>query len=51
MNEQPSWNRAMDRINAAGQIPIPVTDTAIELIQTIMTEEQADLCVLQVVWQ
>ncbi len=35
------WNKALNTIIAAGQMPIPATATAIELLQTIMTEEQA----------
>ena len=35
------WQDAADAVNQAGQIPIPVTDTLIELLQTVMDEEQA----------
>jgi len=36
------WNKAMNTINANAVMPIPATATAIELLQTIMTEEQAE---------
>lgn len=36
------WNKAVNAINRAGQIPMPATDTLIELIKMIMTEEQAE---------
>lgn len=36
------WNKAATTIVAAGQFPIPITDTVIMLLKTIMTEEQAD---------
>jgi len=35
------WQVAALAVNQAGQIPIPVTDTLIELLQTVMNEEQA----------
>ena len=36
------WNKAAQIINSSGPLPIPVTGTVIELLQTIMTEEQTE---------
>lgn len=36
------WTNAVNAINRAGQIPIPATDTFIELLQTILTPAQAE---------
>ncbi len=36
------WNNAAQVMNSAGYLPIPVTDTVIEILNTIMTEEQAE---------
>ena len=41
MSEQ-LWQDAAKSITAVGQIPIPVTDTLIELLKTVMNEEQAE---------
>lgn len=35
------WYRAARTIVRVGQMPIPITPTIIELIKTLMTEEQA----------
>lgn len=36
------WKEAAMTIVSAGQIPIPVSETMVELVQTIMDEKQAD---------
>ncbi len=36
------WTEAATTIVNSGQIPIPVSDTLVELMQTLMTEEQAE---------
>lgn len=35
------WNDVANNINKAGKIPVPVTDTVLEILKTVMTEEQA----------
>jgi len=35
------WTKAANRMVAAGPVPMPVTDTLLELLQTIMDEEEA----------
>jgi len=42
MSEEKVWNRAANRMVAAGQVPMPVTGTLIELLQTILDEEEAE---------
>lgn len=41
MSDEKVWNRAANRMVAAGQVPMPVTGTLIELLQTILDEEEA----------
>lgn len=36
------WTRAANRMVAAGQVPMPVTETLVELLQTILDEEEAE---------
>lgn len=36
------WSKAAQVINSSGPLPIPITETVIELLKTIMTEEQAE---------
>ncbi len=36
------WTKAAAAMVAAGPVPMPVTDTLLELLQTIMDEEEAD---------
>ena len=36
------WNNVANTMVGAGQIPLPVNDTLLELLQTIINEEQAE---------
>lgn len=42
MSEEKVWNRAANRMVAAGQVPMPVTGTLIELLRNILDEEEAE---------
>ncbi len=37
-----TWAKAGQAMVAAGQIPLPVEDTMIELVKTMMNEEEAE---------
>ncbi len=39
---QKLWTETAASIVSAGQIPIPVSETLVELMQTLLTEEQAE---------
>lgn len=36
------WTNAINAIIAAGQMPVPYTETAIEIVKTVLTEEEAE---------
>jgi len=39
---QELWKKTSQAIVNSGQFPIPISDTLIEIMQTVMTEEQAE---------
>ncbi len=41
MSEEKVWNKAASRMVAAGAVPMPVTETLLELLRNILDEEEA----------
>ena len=39
---QELWQKAAQNIVNAGQLPLPISDTLLEIMQVLMTKEQAE---------